>query len=146
MTGPMTSRALAECEMGRAMPATLQAAEDFFLEFRRRSQALLGPPDYFVAELLLREALTIAVVHGCQGDPGRRVRCRLRLKGGRLLIAVGDDGDGFDWRAAWSGPVAAQRGSGRGIAILRRYADHVRFNGRGNAVTLVRRFCRGKHQ
>lgn len=136
----MTPGGRVDCELRTAMPATLQAIEEFFVEFRRRSHALLDRVNCFAAELLVREALTNAVVHGCHADPAKQVRCCLRLKRGRLLIAVADDGDGFDWRAAWSHLATLSDCSGRGIAILRKYANRVRFNDRGNAVTIVKRF------
>lgn len=128
------------CEMRQVMPATLEAVEEFFLGFRRRSRALFDRAPCFAAELLVREALTNAVVHGCHSDPGRQVRCRLRLKGCRLVIAVEDDGEGFDWRAARQDSAGASDCSGRGIAILCRYADRVRYNDRGNQVTIIKRF------
>lgn len=128
------------CELRVALPATLQAVEEFFVEFRRRSRARMNGANRFAAELLVREALTNAVVHGCHTDPRRRVRCCLRLRGGRLLIAVEDEGDGFDWRAAWGNPAAFSDCSGRGIEILRKYANHVRYNDRGNVVTIIKRF------
>jgi len=136
----MNQLASADCEMRRALPATLQAAEEFFMDFRRRSQVLLGCVNSFAAELLVREALTNAVVHGCRADPNKQIRCSLRLKRRRLLIAVEDDGDGFDWRAAWSHAAELTDCSGRGIEILRKYANRVRYNGRGNAVAIVKRF------
>ena len=120
--------ALTVCELRMALPATLEAVEEFFIEFRRRSQALMYLADRFAAELLVREALTNAVVHGSHADPCKQVRCHLRLKGRRLLIAVEDDGEGFDWRRAWSIGVFPDA-SGRGIEILRKYANRVRYNG-----------------
>jgi serine/threonine-protein kinase RsbW len=136
----MTHPAKFDCEMRRALPATLQAAEAFFVDFRQRSKKLLNCVNRFAAELLLREALTNAVVHGCHTDPDKQVRCSLRLKAGRLLIAVHDDGDGFDWRAARVREAAFPDFSGRGIGILRKYATRVRYNARGNAVAIVRFF------
>ena len=76
------------CEIRAALPASLQAVEEFFVEFRRENRSLLDSVNCFAAELLLREALTNAVVHGCHGDPGKQVRFILRLKGRHLLIAV----------------------------------------------------------
>ena len=137
----MTRAARVDCEIRTAMPATLQAAEEFFVDFRQKSQTLLNRGNCFAAELLVREALTNAVVHGCNNDPVKQVRCHLRLKGGRLVIAVGDDGDGFDWRAAWARQATAPDCSGRGIEILRKYANRVRYNDRGNAVSIIKRFC-----
>lgn len=129
-----------DCEMRITMPATLDAIEEFFLEFHRRSQVLMDRVNCFAAELLVREALTNAVVHGCHVDPSKQVRCCLRLKGGRLLIAVQDDGDGFDWRSAWNKLAEQSDCSGRGIEILRKYANRVRFSERGNAVMIIKRF------
>jgi len=137
----MTRSAGADCEMRRALPATLQAVEEFLVDFRGWSRGLLDRVNSFAAELLVREALTNAVVHGCHTDPGKQVRCSLRITRRRLLIAVEDDGDGFDWRAAWRNPAALSACSGRGIEILRKYANRVRYNDRGNAVTMIKRFC-----
>jgi serine/threonine-protein kinase RsbW len=136
----MTHSLRVYCEMRREIPATLQAVEEFVVDFRGRCQALLDRGNGFAAELLVREALTNAVVHGSRTDPGRRVRCCVRLKSGRLVIRVEDNGDGFDWRAARDNRAAPPDCSGRGIEILRKYADRVRYNERGNGVTIVKRF------
>ena len=127
------------CELRMALPATLDAVEEFFVEFRRRSQALMDRADCFAAELLVREALTNAVLHGSHADPDKQVRCYLRLKGRHLLIAVEDEGQGFNWRQAWSHTARFPDTSGRGISILRKYANHVRYNERGNLVMIVKR-------
>lgn len=122
------------------LPATLEAVERFcedFQHWRARACAELAP---FPAELLLREALTNSVVHGCSEDPRQRVSCLLRAKPGRLLIVVQDEGEGFEWRAAWNRPADLSDTHGRGIEILRTYASAVRFNPKGNVVMLVKRF------
>ena len=136
----VTHSGLVDCEMRTALPATLQAVEEFFVEFRRRSQALMDRANCFAAELLVREALTNAVVHGCHTDPAKQVRCLLRLKNRHLLIAVEDDGEGFDWRAALHNTARFPDCSGRGIEILLTYASRVRYNARGNLVTIIKRF------
>jgi serine/threonine-protein kinase RsbW len=127
--------------MRAELPASLRAVEEFFVGFRLKSQALLDRVNCFAAELLVREALTNAVVHGCHSDPNKQVRCFLRLKGRHLLIAVQDDGDGFDWRAARGKTAAFPDDSGRGMEILRKYANHVRYNERGNVVAMIKRLC-----
>jgi anti-anti-sigma factor len=123
--------------MRTTLPATLQSIEGFFEEFRRRSLSVLSERACFAAELLVREALTNAVVHGCGADPGRQIRCALRLRGSRLFISVADDGEGFDWRGMRSNRAALPDTSGRGMEILHQYADHVRFNNKGNVVTMI---------
>jgi serine/threonine-protein kinase RsbW len=127
-------------EMRRELAATFAAAEEVIVEFRERCKDLLNRKDCFGAELLVREALTNAVAHGSHTDPSKQVRCCLRIKNGRLLIAVEDYGCGFDWRAAWDNQAALPDCSGRGIEILRKYASSVRYNNRGNSVTIVKRF------
>ena len=122
------------------LPATLEAMEEFCTEFRRHVDGAAGRADRFAAELLLREVLTNAVIHGCGGDAGKRVHCVLRLRDRRLTIAVRDEGEGFDWRAAQGCQAGFQAPSGRGVEILRKYATRVRFNDRGNSVTLIKRF------
>ena len=98
----MIQSAPALFEMRRELPATFEAVEEFIADFRRWGQVLLDRESWFAAELLVREALANAVAHGCHADPSKQVRCCLRLKDGRLLIAVEDYGCGFNWRAAWS--------------------------------------------
>ncbi len=136
----MNRSALVRCEMHTSLPATLEAMEEFFVEFRRRSRGLLDEGSCFAAELLVREALANAVIHGCHADPSKQVRCFLRLKDRRLLIAIDNDGDGFDWRAALRTSASFSDCSGRGIEILRRYANRVRYSTHGNLVTIIKRF------
>jgi serine/threonine-protein kinase RsbW len=128
------------CELEATLPATLDAIEEFSIEFRRHADLTLAPTCCFAAELLVREALTNAVKHGCHGDPDKSVRCRVRLKRQHLTIRVDDGGEGFDWRAAWGRPSKVSATSGRGIEIIRKYATRVQFNERGNALTIVKKF------
>lgn len=129
-----------EYRMLATLPATLEAVEGFFDDFRRRMEGTATRAERFAAELLLREALNNAVVHGCRGDAAKRVHCVLRLRGRRLLIAVRDEGEGFNWRATSQSEAALEDSSGRGVDILRRYATRVRFNDRGNSVMVVKDF------
>ena len=91
----------------------------------------------------LAQALTNAVVHGCQGNPAGRVHVALRMKGNRLLIAVQDDGKGFDWRNKRNREADLASSSGRGMEIFRRYATHVRFNDTGNGIAILMDFDEG---
>lgn len=124
------------------LPATLEAIEAFCAQFQVWRATACAELDSFAAELLLREALTNSVVHGSLGDPRKRIICVLRAKRGRLVVAVRDEGAGFDWRARWDRQADPTDTHGRGVEIFRRYADAVRFNPRGNTVVLIKHFGR----
>ena len=128
-------------EVRRQIPASLAAVEDFCMEVRRWAVSL-RLPNRFAVELLTREALINAAVHGCACDSSKQVTCVLRLRSGRVIIAVRDQGLGFDWRAAWERTPAKDMCSGRGIAIIRQYAHRLRFNQRGNSLIMIKRFTR----
>lgn len=71
-------------------------------------------------------------------NAAKKVRLEWRLGGGELVVTVRDEGEGFDWRAL----AAAEPGAtlaGRGVLLARAYFDEVRWNDRGNEVTLVKR-------
>jgi serine/threonine-protein kinase RsbW len=125
-------------EIRTKLPATLEALERFFVYFRQWCRCLPGSADRFAAELLLREALTNAVVHGSGGDASKQVRCAIRMRRGRLSITVADEGEGFDWRSARDRQAPAVSSSGRGMEIFRAYATRVRFNRKGNITTMIR--------
>jgi anti-sigma regulatory factor (Ser/Thr protein kinase) len=127
-------------EFNVAFPATLVSLERAIVNFRMQMRGVLRACGFFAAELLLREALTNAVLHGSHGDPALVVCCAVRLNGLRLLIAVKDQGPGFDWRHARERQADVISCSGRGLEIYRKYATRVRFNNRGNAVVMQRFF------
>jgi anti-sigma regulatory factor (Ser/Thr protein kinase) len=128
-----------EFELRRTVPAGLAGVETVSVEMRRTLAGRCSDPDLFASELLLREAVTNAALHGCGLDDTRHVAVVVRLRGNRIVLAVKDEGAGFDWRSGLAHWAEEQDTSGRGLSIYRAYADRVRFNRSGNAVTLVRR-------
>lgn len=129
-----------QVETRAELPATLEAVEQFCAEFRLWLAGACARLNSFSSELVLRESLTNAVLHGCSGNPGKQISCVLRVKPGRLLIAVQDQGEGFDWRTGWDRQTDPSETHGRGIEMMRRYANSVRFNRKGNSVVLIKRF------
>lgn len=114
----------------------------------------------------MTEALMNAMIHGNLGLPGRlmekglaafselvkqRMSClpysgrevRLRLEATRqeAVCVIRDEGDGFDPSALPdpTDPEAMLRPHGRGLLLIRTFMDEVRFNDRGNEITLVKR-------
>jgi len=93
----------------------------------------------FDMELLAREALVNAVQHGSKGDPSKTVHAALRFEGGALVLAVRDEGSGWDWRQMPAAPPDPTLESGRGLFIIRKYADDFFYNDSGNALTIIKR-------
>jgi serine/threonine-protein kinase RsbW len=131
------------CEIRREVPALHEAAEGMARVLRENLHGLCSTQDAFAAELLLREALTNAVVHGCGMSQERTASVAIRVRTDRVTIAIDDRGPGFDWRSMIASVADNYDESGRGAEIYRTFASLVRFNGKGNKVILVRRFSHG---
>lgn len=92
----------------------------------------------------LVEGQPVDLVRERRNDPryrDRRVRVAVSIDTNEARFVVGDDGPGFNPAAV---PAAGQPGSldpetGRGLVLMRAFMDEVRFNERGNEVTLVKR-------
>lgn len=69
----------------------------------------------------------------------RKVHIALRHYEDRCEVTIRDDGDGFDWRILPDPRKQIFELHGRGIAIAKMYCDDLRFNERGNEVTLVKK-------
>jgi len=96
------------------VPATLEAIDRFCRAFQHWSADTCANLDSFSTELVLREALTNSVIHGCAENRRKRVSCVLRVKPGRLIIVIRDAGKGFDWRSAWNRRSSVADTHGRG--------------------------------
>ena len=91
----------------------------------------------FSAQLLARESLNNAILHGHQRDERKKVKFDLRVGRRWISLRVLDEGPGFDWRKVRrTPPPKATAPSGRGLHISARYAQKITFNRRGNGITL----------
>jgi len=92
-------------------------------------------------EIALREALANAVIHGNGGHPERRILLRCYVEPGQgLLIAVRDQGNGFDPRAV---PDPRERTRlelphGRGIFLMRELMDVAQHRKGGREIVLFK--------
>jgi serine/threonine-protein kinase RsbW len=95
----------------------------------------------FAIQLVVEEALVNAAKYGNQIDRRKRVHLRFTVGSRDFRIQIRDEGRGFDPEAVPdpTDPVHLERPTGRGPWLIRHYMHEVRFNAKGNAVTLVRR-------
>ena len=96
--------------------------------------------DVFAVRLALDEAIVNGIKHGNRGDPGKAVHVRYRIAPESLWVEVEDQGEGFDPKQVPDplAPENLERCSGRGLFLMRAYMTWVRYNERGNCVTLCR--------
>jgi len=91
----------------------------------------------FTTELVARECLKNAIVHGNRRDAGKGVLFDLVIKRKWIYLKITDEGPGFNWRKAKRGVLPAETAvGGRGLAICALYAHRTTFNRRGNEVRL----------
>jgi anti-sigma regulatory factor (Ser/Thr protein kinase) len=105
----------------------------------------LHKKDRFAIELLLREALNNAVLHGCDQNPLLSFSCQLKMSVQKAVIEVSNEGVGFDWRGKLESLPSNVKESGRGLSIYAIYADSINFNEAGNCVSLTRIFNKGEN-
>jgi serine/threonine-protein kinase RsbW len=91
-------------------------------------------------KVCLFEMLINAVIHGNKNDPSKRVLVLYTVAGDRIRISVVDEGEGFD-SSALESPLDQRnldKNYGRGIFIVKQYADEVYFNEKGNRILIVK--------
>jgi len=91
----------------------------------------------FGIELVARELLNNAVLHGNRLRAEKRAVLELRIGRRWIALRVADTGQGFDWRSARRQSHAALDAThGRGLIIAGEYGAAVSFNQAGNSVTV----------
>lgn len=113
-------------------------------------------------EIGFREALINAITHGNLGirkpdkedvdlselarekemleHPAKHVFVKLHIDDERLEITVRDEGDGFDYSKVAS-PISDENlsmPSGRGLYLTKQYFDEIKFNDKGNEITMIK--------
>ena len=121
----------------RVLRSTLEEADAAGLELR----ALLAEAGLkaagFGAELLAREFINNAMIHGNKLAAGKKVTFELSVGTKWIFMRVTDEGAGFNWRTAKKAAAAgAAATSGRGVFIGAAYAAKVAYNRRGNSVKI----------
>jgi serine/threonine-protein kinase RsbW len=98
--------------------------------------------EIFSVRLALEEALVNAIKHGNQMDCARKVFVSYRFLDDRFEVKISDEGAGFDPDDV-PDPTAVEnleRPCGRGLMLMRHYMTEVRYNERGNSVSMTKVF------
>lgn len=96
--------------------------------------------DIFAVHLALEEAFHNAVEHGNKGDPSKKVRIDYAVDTHKIEVQITDEGSGFNPDDVPDPRVGENlyRPNGRGLLLISAYMDEVKYNQRGNCVTLAR--------
>lgn len=88
--------------------------------------------------LVLRELVNNAVEHGSRNNPEKTVKCTVRHLGRkRFKIQAEDEGEGVDQQDIdWEIPLDPRQARNRGFALINTFADQVKFNDKGNRITV----------
>lgn len=89
--------------------------------------------------LAVREAVANAIRHGNREDPSKQVDVEFRVEDGEVVIAVKDEGEGFDPESIRD-PVAEEnlmRPNGRGILFMKSFMDSIDYEFVPQGGTLV---------
>ena len=95
-------------------------------------------------ELGLQEALVNAVVHGNLNDPQKALRVRRIVTPKWVVWQIQDEGIGFDKsKGVFCLPTNLQDENGRGLFLINKCFDDVRWSKKGNRLQLA---CRKENQ
>jgi serine/threonine-protein kinase RsbW len=99
----------------------------------------LSPRTCFRLRTISAEAIANAMSYGNGNDPARRVTVEVELAAATIRLAVTDEGRGFDPAIVreLSEPEHHDATSGRGLFMIRRLAERVEFNERGNTIWMT---------
>ncbi|MBK9388912.1 MAG: ATP-binding protein [Bacteroidetes bacterium] len=89
--------------------------------------------------ITLLEAVNNAIVHGNKLEPEKFVDITIEFKEQKLKIKVKDEGPGFSPESVPDPtiPENIEEVNGRGVFIMSRLADEIKYSRKGNSVTIV---------
>ena len=96
--------------------------------------------DVFDIRLCLEEALINAIKYGNKFDKDLEVKIDFAYVNDKINISVEDKGIGFDHKKV-PDPTKEENllmGNGRGVFLIKHLMDEVRFNKKGNRLTMVK--------
>lgn len=81
------------------------------------------------AMVIATEATLNAIHHGSSNDPDKLIDVIIELEGTQIIVEVSDSGKGFDFNNLPdpTDPANIEKGSGRGIFIMKNLSDELEF-------------------
>lgn len=85
------------------------------------------------------EAVNNAIVHGNKSDINKFVNVEFKIEKGSLKVKVTDEGNGFKPSEIPDPtlPENIEALAGRGVFLMTKLADEIKFNDSGNSVTMT---------
>lgn len=85
------------------------------------------------------EAVNNAIIHGNKSDQTKFVEIELKMTNGSLTVVVQDEGAGFKHIDVPdpTQPENILKTSGRGVFLMKKLADEIEFNKKGNCVIMT---------
>jgi serine/threonine-protein kinase RsbW len=85
------------------------------------------------------EAVNNAILHGNEANPEKLVEIEISFELDELVISVKDEGPGFNPELVPdpTTPENIESVNGRGVFLMSHLADVIKYNNKGNAVTLI---------
>lgn len=102
------------------------------------SDAGISQESYGKILIAVLEAVNNAIMHGNKSDKSKNVLIDFSIKEKDLNISVTDEGPGFDPEKVPdpTKPETIELINGRGVFLMKRLADEIEFNSKGNSVKL----------
>jgi len=96
--------------------------------------------EIFCVRYAIGEAIFNAIKHGHQGDESKTVQLNYMISADYFLAEVMDEGPGFDHGSVPNPFAAREKGQGAkgGLFFMNLFMTWVRFDGRGNRVTMCK--------
>lgn len=134
MCGEGCSISFEVCSHRKSVFETIDNSSKYFYKFISELEAI-------GIKVILRELLMNAVVHGNKSKRELLVKCTIEHLGDKAFkISVEDEGRGFDYGSVVDDDQDYQHHrKGRGYLLINRICDRIRFNEKGNRITVYLR-------
>jgi serine/threonine-protein kinase RsbW len=101
-------------------------------------EAGISEDNYGKILVSVMEAVNNAIIHGNKSNPEKTVLIEIEKNGNELKVIVSDEGEGFVPERIPDPTVYEniEEENGRGVFLMRKLADEIKFNRKGNSVTM----------